>query len=314
MDPTASLHLLRSEPPLRGLARISRVMVRELAANAPDQSLEDRVHDARVTTKKLRAYSLLLRPATGEAAFRALQAPLREASQALSTHRDLDVAATTLDLLGNRVGKRRRPLFRDAARKIAKLSQNPKWLHGKRHALAQLERALASASEELAASTLRQRGWPLLGPGYALTYRQCRKRFRRFRESGQPEAAHALRKRVKSLGFQVALLEAANPDAIARLRAELKDLGHQLGLLHDCTVLVELIDSKALRRRIPAADRKKIRAAARDWEAKLTRECQPLAEQLFASTPEEFTSQLERDWRRWRVRRPATPNSDADGR
>jgi len=306
--------LRRSEPPLRGIARISRALVHELDANAPIQSLEDRVHDARVAAKKLRAYALLLRPATGGATFRELNDPLRAAGRALSAHRDRDIAVTTLPLLEESVDEHLRPLFSEAARALTEISDAPKQLRERQRALAELSRALESTSGELAALKLRRRGWHVLGPGYARTYRQCMQRLERFRASGLPDDAHALRKRVKPLGFQMALLEAANPDSIARLRAELKDLGHQLGLLHDCTIVVQLASSKALKRRLPAADLERVRTAAHEREAGLARVCLPLAQRLFASPPDGFMGSLERDWRQWRRPRPGGRKPGAIGR
>jgi hypothetical protein len=112
---------------------------------------------------------------------------------------------------------------------------------------------------------------------------------------------------VKYLGFQLTLLEKTNPEAIGRQTAALKDLGHRLGRLHDCTSLELLLRDPKVKRRVSSKARSEIRRAARAWERDLTRECLPRAEELFASTPEAFTSRLEHDWRR--SRRPRAPRN-----
>jgi len=180
---------------------------------------------------------------------------------------------------------------------------------GGKAALAALNRALEAAVDDFARLKAGKRGWAVLGPGYALTYGQCRKELERWRASKRPEDSHRLRRFVKYLGFQLMLLEAANPEAIGRQTAALKDLGHRLGRLHDCTNLEILMRDKKVKRQIPAEHRKQIRRAARAWERDLTRECLPLAEPLFASTPEKFTSRLEHDWQR--ARQPQRPASTA---
>lgn len=290
---------------MAGFRRISRTLVHDLAVRAPELPLEERIHDSRVATKKLRAYLSLLRPAIGDAAFRDTQRPLRKAAHALSAHRDRDVAAETLEVLAKRVGRSRRKTIVNAAHTLEKMSRTPKRLANKAHALDALNLALGAAADDFAELKAAKRGWELLGPGYAFTYRQCRKELERWRASKRPEDSHRLRRFVKYLGYQLTLLEAANPEAIGRQTAALKDLGHRLGRLHDCTNLEILMRDKKLKRRIRAEDRAEIRRAARKWERDLTRECLPLAEPLFSSTPEKFTSRLEHDWRRTLKRRPA---------
>lgn len=294
---------------MAGFRRISRSLVHELTAGAPELPLEERIHDSRVATKQLRAYLRLLRPAIGDAAFRDTQQPLRDAAHALSAHRDRDVAVGTLHVLAKRVGKGQRSALDDAARTLEKMARSPKRLENKGRALAALNRALEASVDDFANLKAGKRGWAVLGPGYALTYGQCRKEFERWRASKRPEDSHRLRRFVKYLGFQLKLLEAANPEAIGRQTAALKDLGHRLGRLHDCTNLEILMRDKKVKRRIPAEHRRQIRRGARAWERDLTRECLPLAEPLFASTPEKFTSRLEHDWRR--ARQPQRPASTA---
>jgi CHAD domain-containing protein len=295
-----------------GLRRISHSLLRDLAMRAPDCALEDQIHASRVASKKLRAFLGLLRPAIGNAAFRDVQRPLREAVHELSVHRDRDVAAATLGILKKRVSKDRRKALVGAAKTFEKMSRSKKRLRNKQRALEELNQALEAAVDDFSDLKVGKRGWDVIGPGYAFTYGRCRKELHRWRASKRPEDSHRLRRHVKYLGFQLALLEATNPEAIGRQTAALTDLGHRLGRLHDCTNLELLTRDDKVKRRVPAKGRAQIRRAARAWEQQLMRECLPLAEGLFASTPEEFTNRLEHDWRCSRPsRRRSRPDATA---
>jgi CHAD domain-containing protein len=296
-----------SESPMAGFRRISRSLVRDLAALEHERSLEERIHASRVATKKLRAYLALLRPAIGDAAFRNVQRPLREAAHALSAHRDQDVAVSTLKVLERRVARGRRKPLADAAHALKKMSRSGKRLKSKRRALKELNRALEAAVGDFAVLKSEKRGWDVLGPGYAFIYGRGRREIGRWSASKRPEDSHRFRRYVKYLGFQLTLLEKTNPEAIGRQTAALKDLGHRLGRLHDCTSLELLLRDPKVKRRVDSKARSEIRRAARRWERDLTRECLPLAEKLFASTPEEFTSRLEHNWRRSRPARSGAP-------
>jgi CHAD domain-containing protein len=304
---SSDLHQLRrSESPMAGLRRITRTRVHDLGSSAAERPLEERIHASRVATKTLRAYLDLLRPAIGNTVFRDIERPLRKAAHALSAHRDRDVAVATLEILAKRVGRKRRVALANASRALTKASGAPKRIAKKGRALEALNRALEDAVDDFAELTPTKRDWELLGPGYASTYRQCRKELARWRASKRTEDSHRLRRHVKYLGYQLTLLEATNPEAIVRQTTALKDLGHRLGRLHDCANLELLMRNEKVRRRISAEDRAQIRRAARKWERDLTRECLPLAEPLFASTPEQFTSRLENDWQRARQAHPAS--------
>jgi CHAD domain-containing protein len=297
--------LRSSESPMAGFRRISRSLVRDLAALEHERPLEERIHASRVATKKLRAYLSLLRPAIGDAAFRDVQRPLRKAAHALSVHRDRDVAVSTLDVLERRVGRGRRKPLAAAAHSLKKMSRSEKRLKSRRRALKELNCALEASVEDFAALKTEKRGWDVLGPGYTFIYGRCRREIGRWSASKRPEDSHRFRRYVKYLGFQLTRVEETNPEAIGWQTAALKDLGHRLGRLHDCTNLEVLLRDPKVKRRVSSRARKEIRRAAREWERDLTRECLPLAEKLFASTPEEFTSRLEHGWRRSRRPRPA---------
>lgn len=297
MSSSNQLSLRAREPPLRGIRRVSRALVRNLAVCSAALPLDERIHASRVAAKTLRAYLQLLRPIVTASALRRAERPLRKASHALSVHRDRDVAASTLAVLETRVGKRRRKLLARAAHTIDEMSRSPKRVRQKEIALDELNRALEASSEALAAFEPDKRGWDVLGAGYASTYARCQKHTLRWRASGQTEDSHRLRRHVKNLGYQLSLLESASTGEIRRDVKALRNLGHRLGRLHDCTTLVALTRSEQLKRRIPATVRAEVRRAAHAWEKDLTREGLALAEPLFVETPQEFERRIEQQWR-----------------
>jgi len=214
-----------------------------LAANRSGLSAEE-IHRVRVAIKQTRAWLKLCRAHTGKTAdYQQVVKSLGSLSHALSGQRDQYVACQTLRRLGRKYpGKKAQQL-------IDALSQQWVSMQTPVPDAASLQPVIEQIRRGLLPFTL------LLLP-CDTPVRVLRRAYPKMCQAGQAALAseacgelHAWRKRVKTLGYQVAMVESSLPHA-KKLIKLLNKLGNRLGEIHDLCFLQEMVEEAGAQGRL----------------------------------------------------------------
>ncbi|MGB1221553.1 MAG: CHAD domain-containing protein [Alcanivoracaceae bacterium] len=194
------------------------------------------VHRLRVITKELRALWQLLRPLQ-IAQCEGADHNLATTAALLASARDGAVIADTLDYLSRQSPRKsERQVFRDAYQRLfadlelADVVVEPGLLEG----LADDEKRWPSIQLDLDDRELIDRG-------LRRSWRKIRNRLLEAMDSDALPRWHALRKWIKYLGFELALLEQAGLRSPLSL-SDTRQLGRDLGHLHDIHILIGHVD------------------------------------------------------------------------
>jgi CHAD domain-containing protein len=253
----------------------------ELTASRVGLSAED-IHRVRVAIKQTRAWLKLCRALTGKTAgYQQVVKNLGSLSHALSGQRDQYVACQTLRRLGRKYpGKKTQQL-------IEALSQQWVSMQTPVPDAASLQAVIEQIRRELLPFTR-------LPLPRATQVSVLRRAYPKMCQAGHAALAsetcvelHAWRKRVKTLGYQVAMLESPLPRAKKLLKL-LNKLGSRLGEIHDLCFLQEMVEDADAQGRLalePAPllkrihrERRRLTGSARKQHARVC----PLHAQWFA--------------------------------
>ncbi len=303
--------LLSGETPAMGLRRAALGQLEqaiELLEGGGQMPPEKTLHELRKTLKRLRGVMRLLRDELGEQVFARENALLRDTGRRLSSARDAEVLAETLEEL-----LRRNPKKLARRRGVRRLRAH---LHGEREGAAAATLAdgptRVRALGDLRQLHARVSVWRLadadgieaLEPSLRRLYREGRRRRRRAaRGSGErTRAMHEWRKRVKDLRYATEVLNAGR---IAR-RAD--ELGELLGEEHDLAMLAARLRDEGKRgsakRVVGAGTRKRLLQAIARRRKRLRRRALRDGKRLYRRKPKEFAR---------RVRRAAAADGAAPG-
>ena len=247
---------------------------------------EAHVHEARKSVKKARAVVRLLRQA-GTPGIRKDERRLRDAGRTLSDLRDAAAVVATLDRVRQAFPRRlsrhalaivHRGLVRANARRIADASE-----HGRVARTAKALRAVRQSATTWKVPSVDPLDLPdLLKTGY----RAARKAMCRAQKSTCADDLHRWRKRVKTLWYQLRLLEGSVP-ALGDTIRDLDKLETILGEHHDLSVLEATIaDDASLRRAV--ADRARLTELSTAMQTTLRRKALRLGRRLLAPKPSVF--------------------------
>ena len=274
----------------------------EAEAADPALSIEQRIHQARKRTKRLRGLLRLLRPAFPDYAREAKG--LRHAARGLSRLRDRDVMIATHDTLIAETGADRRrhaPVRAHLTRARNRIAAH-----------SDPEGALATYLAEMRALGARIPGWHLEGKdrailraGLARTWERARKAMTEAQETGEIEPLHDWRKRVKDHWYQARLLAPLDP---ARIKTQAKAagaLGEILGDVHDLDVYRLHLGGPEATGLNPER-RAELTALADARIAGLERQAFAKGAGLFAQSPEDLAAEWAAAWKAWRKSAPQT--------
>lgn len=257
------------------------------------------IHEARKRLKRLRGLLRLVRSGDPDLT-RAEERRYRDAGRLLSGARDRTALIEALDGLREWSGARpEAPGFRLAGETLAER---------RREAVARAERDAGNALEAARASLAEGRArldalaFPsggarrrdrVLLDGLERNYRRARADLEAARGSGETEAFHDLRKRMKYLGMHLKLLGPVWPGPIEALRAEADAAADALGRDHDYAVLRAEMEAE------PAAfgsaqARRGVVSALDRHAAELRREALGHVARLVAEKPAAFRERFER--------------------
>jgi len=259
--PGASLHDV-----LDGLARL----IVENIGRLPDDAVV-RIHDIRVSTKKIRS---LLRLAASEISVEdraALVACLQAIKNTFSDSRDEDVMRETLRQI--LPGKR----ATEMAEKLGLVpSENTSPLP-----TASASASAAQLSSLLAALNLNGLTPEHLAENAASSYRRARRIMSQCKKSRDDDAMHEWRKRVKDVCYHAMAFSAVPP--MEEFARPLDALAESLGDYHDLALLG-----------VRAADHKTIAARVNSAKGKVGKRCFNAAKPLFHSPAGKFAKELAR--------------------
>ena len=265
----------------------------------PSGDRTEDVHFVRTTIKRLRAMLRLIQPTIRAASFEREDALLKKAARRLAGLRDAAVGQKTLERLAKAArGKREQ--------EACKVVLDHYRLLGPAQSVAQqkstmraVARMLRRSRQDIQRLRIVQDEWRTIGPGLARVYRSGRKRMRNALTSGDDEAFHRWRVRVKNLYFQMQWLTPLWPKRLHRMTARLTKLQKVLGADHDLTVLKAVLE-KSPKDFGGSTTVKCILARLKKRSRKFRRASRPLGEEIFAEKPDRFIQRFKQHWRKKR--------------
>jgi CHAD domain-containing protein len=237
------------------------------------------VHEARKDVKKARALLRLSRAALGDETYKRENRALRDAGRELSSVRDADVIADTVDALADRYAGRLpdrafRALKEDTAQEPERSPAD----------------AAADARERISHALIRAGNWDLAGADRRMlrkairkTYARGRRAFERAERDPTDEHVHDWRKRAKDLRHQQQLLRNAWPGVVGAQAKAAKALSDLLGDDHDLAVLQQHAGDGAEAAELIAARREELQAEAFE-----------LGHRIYAESPKRFARRMDR--------------------
>lgn len=249
---------------LAGLARLIGEDIANLADNTPV-----RVHDIRVSTKKIRALLRLAGSQIGQEDRAALVADLQLIKNTFSGTRDDDVMRLRLQQVFS---------AERAVRAIEKLGLAPV-AESADFVAAAAACAAADLSSRLAALPLDGLTSELLAENAVSSYRRARKLMRRCEKSPEDDRMHEWRKRVKDACYHAMALSTL--PAMEEFARPLDALAESLGEYHDLALLGQR-----------AAGHQKIAARVSTAKQKVGRRCFKAAGPVFRQPPSRFARKL----------------------
>jgi CHAD domain-containing protein len=291
----------RRRPVPKQLHQIVRRQIDRAIEEARDDGLplEVRVHQLRARLKRARAAVRLVR---GEAGRRAKHDDhwMRDVRRRLSGARELTVEPQTLrrlrELSRERVTPELSAVLERAERRAARLSGSSR-----------VEDPLKDAIKALRRGRKRTCRWKLhrsrrtVRRGVAEAYRRARRAFLDLGDARDAESFHEWRKTIKSLGYQLRLLQAASPDLWASLGGPLDSIGELLGEAHDLHLLRGRV-SEDSRTFGDESDRRVLVSLLEQQMALLHEQARAQGAALLVASPSEIAARVRESWAGWRRR------------
>lgn len=263
---------LRLNPKCKVRAQFCKLVKREIAA-AIRKLKAGKIHQTRSGIKRLRALLDLLHFSADRRAVLGCKKRLRHAAQTLSEARDIEVCLTTLDALANATDVRPTPsaaIIQRARNAIAVPRSPQEQLETTLGDLKGVQQAMSGWKPDV--------NWKAVRRAMERCYRKARRAWRIASRhnvkngAADPEAMHALRKRVKMFWTQLRVTCSCDSEAAKTLTDNAEALGDLLGRGHDLVILKTRLDNadggfaplqKAIEQRRARLDSKAMALAAR---------------------------------------------------
>ncbi len=278
-------------------AALRRIAIEEVedalaALRDEGQPLAGRVHACRKAVKKLRGLIRLVRPVFPR--YGAENDALRSAGRRLSHLRESEVLRATLGDLAEGA---------HLTRSEAEAAAPPLGADSAAPSDAALSESISAFADELRAVAGRSGRWTLcedgfdaIAPGLETTWTKARRAMKHALRSGEDDAVHEWRKRVKDHWYQARLLEPIWPEMMAPHVAAADQLGEMLGLHNDLSEVLRRLAGQPCGGH--ASDR--LAAEARRRKAALLAEAEPLGRRLLAGPAEALGARWCAWWELWR--------------
>ena len=253
---------------------------------------ETDVHEARTSVKKVRAVVTLLQQIDADALAKEARR-LRAAGHTLSTLRDADAVIATFEQLRKRFPKRlpvftyaimRRQLVGVKARLMKEASADGSLAH-----VVHTLRAVRRSVKRWRVPAIAASECPRLLMG---GYRASRRAMRCARTKPSPLALHCWRRRVKTLWYQLRVVESLAPSLRAEIR-RFEQLETWLGEHHNLFVLQMTMADDVGFQRMPAEVRA-LAALSRTVQAEFQRKAFRVGQRLLVERPKVFARRQRR--------------------
>ena len=259
---------------------------------------ESEVHRARRCCKKARAALRLAAPLVGQAELKATLAGVRDASRALTTHRDAAVLVRTI------VGLREASPDETSSEFVDQIQLE---VEGRRDDMAASATDAEGVAGLIQLSLRRVRAWEGVGLSDVQIIERGLKRSSErsalaFRSVGagneftQPEVWHEWRKALKDVWYHSRLLEAAWPPVMEGLSQGLGRAAEDLGSAQDLSLLIERLRAGRGTEWNPHGADVLVRLAEHR-RAVLWRDARSVGARLHAEAPARFAARIARAWR-----------------
>jgi CHAD domain-containing protein len=284
--------------------------VRRIAAQQIDQSIEqiqdvqqdrhDVVHQVRKRCKAMRGLLRLVRPEFDD--FQHENSFFRDAARELSYLRDSQSIVECFDALLVRFPDQPDPQLCQSIRtqltsRRQTIAEDTIGLDTKlNHFLALMQEARHRVDHW----KINRKGFSAFEAGLRKNYRQARKASQVAFRNPSVENLHELRKRIKYLGFHVALLQNIWPEMLNVYHSSAAQLGRLLGNDHDLAVLKQTLRDNP-QHFGPAEQLHALLTSIEHRRTELQQQARPLAEHLLAENPTRFSSNLRRHWDIWKA-------------
>jgi CHAD domain-containing protein len=259
------------------------------------------VHDCRKRCKKVRGLVRIVRPALGEDRYRPANVAFRDASRALSPHRDAHALLATFDDLVSAnvhqfTGVNSQPVRAELARRA---EASTAALDGDSDSVNEAREELAVGCDAIDDWALDASGWEAIGPGLEKTYQRGRSALERTVDAPTIENFHQWRKRVKYSWYHLRLLRPCAPSILRPEANHFHALSDSLGDAHDLAVLHGQMEND------PdafggASIVDGVRVIVDGRRVELERRSIAVGRRLYAEKAKHFTRRLGTYWQVWR--------------
>lgn len=266
-----------------------------------DESMDERIHDARKRFKKIRAVLRIFRDATDQVVYQDENACFRDAGRQLAAMRERAVAVATVDRIHDHfadqlVAKALAPV----RSRLAADYEAVRAEFGTSNRLEQVVEVVDAARQRIARWPVEYDNFEALRSGLQRVYKRGYKGLHTAYDHPSTENYHEWRKRVKYLWYHLRILQKAWPDVLDEWADATHDLADYLGDDHDLAELRELLlnhpglaDDSALHQTlIGLIDR---------WRTRLQNDAFPLAQRIYVDKPKDFAHRLGIFWQSARI-------------
>lgn len=308
--PLPEFRLGSHEPLPIGLKRLTTTEIMRAVNGFYDgeEAFSFAVHEARKSTKRIRATLRLIRFEIGEKIYRYEDRWMRDIARMVGPVRDAYAIAESLDVLDRIYGH----LLIDGA-----LEEVGLHLQSRRDRLEtqvmEDPGKVSTVVERLEMAHGRYSNWPTdqstrniygggirddfaaIGPGFKETYHKGRRQMVGAYKTPTAENFHRWRSNVKYLRHQLELMTPLWPEVVVGMAITLERIGELLGQDHDLALLLRTLDENVNICPDPT-HRSLIRALANQRRADLQTAARILGRRVFAEEPKSLTGRLDAYW------------------
>lgn len=292
-------YILPDETLAESLKRIACEQVRHAQASLANQEadLDERIHDARVSFKKLRAVLRLARYELGNETFKRENHFYRDAGRRLSTVRDTAAIVEILSKLSDRFADEFCDPTLESLRQSF-LTVEKKEIPDKISAVNEMASVLDVGYTHISEWSLEDHGFGTVEKGLRHSFKQGASAFNKAAEDRLPESFHEIRKKTKYLFYQTKILKPVRPNKMKKLAKRLKKLVGYLSDHHDLVVLLRSVPNQT--RTMPIDCPIDVFSSLISVRLKeLEDEAFPLAQKVFSKKPRKFVRGVEKYWASW---------------
>jgi CHAD domain-containing protein len=290
----------RKESAADGFRRLIGEQTGMLVSLLADQGGVERIHEARVELKRMRALLQLAKSGLDAEVFGAENRTLRDTGRSLAQAREAEVNLVIFQALGEPLAEAERAI-------VGRLLEDDVARTHKRSAraarLATIAATLRACGHTLGAAHLEVDDWSLLAPALELSYRNGRKLRQVARDPKREAELHEARKRVKRLFYQLEYLRRGLAKPARKTLGRLRKLAVLLGEHHDVCVLRATLQEHAAHG-ITAAGSLELGKKLKAELERLRKKIRKQAKAAFEERPKAFLKGVHASWKCWRAEKP----------